>query len=296
MNLNQLKYIVTIADELNISKAAQKLYVSQPSLSQCIQSIEKELGTRLFERNTTPLKITYAGEIYINWARGILTSTEDIKKQISDISGHKNVKLIIGISPYRSTCILPPVIKELKKHYPNCNVLIEEHPTTILHTMMDENKIDILIDTPHPNTIDYTSIPLMKENILIELPKSWGITGEEISISELSQKPFIMLSNIQLLGKLSRDLCIKNGFTPKVVVECHTVETAHSLVNQGLGATFIPELFIKNLDKKSTKFYKIKDFQPQRDFCVIYNNKKYLSSVIKDFIKILDKYLNKQTR
>lgn len=295
MNLNQLKYIVTIADELNITKASQKLYVSQPSLSQCIQSIEQELGAKIFERNTTPLKITYAGEVYINWARGILNSTEDIKKQISDISGNKSTKLIIGISPYRSTCILPPVIKELKKEYPNCTIIVEEHPTTILHTMMEEGQIDILIDTPHPNTLDYTSIPLIKENILIELPKSWEIEGEEISISKLSEKPFIMLSKIQLLGKISRDLCNKNGFSPKVIIECHTVETAHSLVNQGLGATFIPELFIKNLGKRATKFYKIKGFQPVRDFCVIYDNRKYLSSVMKYFIKILDKHLHKQS-
>ena len=131
MNLNQLKYIVAIADELNISKAAQKLYVSQPSLSQCVQNIERELGTKIFDRSTTPLKITYAGDVYINWARKILNSTEEINRQIADISGLKNIKLSIGISPYRSTCILPPVIKQFKKLYPDCYIVVEEHPTTV---------------------------------------------------------------------------------------------------------------------------------------------------------------------
>ena len=216
MNLNQLKYIVAIADELNISKAAQKLFVSQPSLSQCVQNVERELGTKIFDRSTTPLKITYAGEVFIKWARKTLNSTEEINRKIADISGLKNIKLSIGISPYRSTCILPPVITEFKKLYPQCYIVVEEHPTTILHSMMDEGKIDILIDTPHHNTIDYTSIPLIKENILLDVPKDWNIKGDEVELSEFADKPFVMLANEQLLGRISRDLCLQNGFEPKI--------------------------------------------------------------------------------
>ncbi len=292
MNLNQLKYIVAIADELNISKAAQKLYVSQPSLSQCVQNIERELGTKIFDRSTTPLKITYAGEVYINWARKILNSTEEISRQIADISGLKNIKLTIGISPYRSTCILPPVIKQFKKLYPDCYIVVEEHPTTVLHSMMDEGKLDILIDTPHHNNVDYTSIPLLKENILIDVPKNWDVSGDEVELSEFADKPFVMVANEQLLGRLSRDLCVKNGFEPKISLECHTVETAHAFVAQGLGASFVPELFVKYWDKKDTNYYKIKNCQPVREFCVIYDNRKYLPLAVQDFIKVLDDFLH----
>lgn len=292
MNLNQLKYIVTIADELNISKAAQKLYVSQPSLSQCIQNIEKELGVEIFDRSTTPLKITYAGEVYIKWARETLNSAENINKKIIDISKQKNVKLTVGISPYRSTYILPHVLKRFKAIYPDSHIVIEEHPTTILHSMMSEGKIDLLIDTQYENTVDYTSIPLIEENILIEIPEDWNITSREISLKDLADKPFIMLSDSQMLGKIARNLCAKNGFEPKISVECHTVETAHSFVLQGLGAAFIPEFFVKYLDKDETHCYKIKDSKPVRDFCVIYDNRKYLSDVMKDFIKVLDDFLN----
>ncbi len=292
MNINQLKYIVTIADELNISKAAEKLYVSQPSLSQCIASVEKDLGTKLFERNRTPLKITYAGEMYINWARGVLNSYDDIHKVITDISEQKNIKLVIGISPYRSTCILPKVIKQFKQKYPESYIVVEEHPTTMLHSIMDEGKMDLLIDTPHPNTIDYTSIPLIKENILIDVPKSWNIKGEEVNLSEFVEKPFVMLAHEQLLGRISRDLCIKNGFEPKILLECHTVETAHAFVAQGLGASFVPELFVKHWDKKDTNYYRIKNCQAVREFCVIYDNKKYLSEPAKYFIKILNDFLH----
>ncbi len=292
MNLNQLKYIVAIADELNISKAAQKLFVSQPSLSQCVQNVERELGTKIFDRSTTPLKITYAGEVFIKWARKTLNSTEEINRKIADISGLKNIKLSIGISPYRSTCILPPVITEFKKLYPQCYIVVEEHPTTILHSMMDEGKIDILIDTPHHNTIDYTSIPLIKENILLDVPKDWNIKGDEVELSEFADKPFVMLANEQLLGRISRDLCLQNGFEPKISLECHTVETAHAFVAEGLGVSFVPELFVKYWNKKDTNYYKIKNCQPVREFCVVYDNRKYLPLAVQDFIKVLDDFLH----
>lgn len=292
MNLNQLKYIVAIADEFNISKAAQKLFVSQPSLSQCVQNVERELGTKIFDRSTTPLKITYAGEVFIKWARKTLNSTEEINRKIADISGLKNIKLSIGISPYRSTCILPPVITEFKKLYPQCYIVVEEHPTTILHSMMDEGKIDILIDTPHHNTIDYTSIPLIKENILLDVPKDWNIKGDEVELSEFADKPFVMLANEQLLGRVSRDLCLKNGFEPKISLECHTVETAHAFVAEGLGVSFVPELFVKYWNKKDTNYYKIKNCKPVREFCVVYDNRKYLPLAVQDFIKVLDDFLH----
>lgn len=292
MNLNQLKYIVAIADELNISKAAQKLFVSQPSLSQCVQNVERELGTKIFDRSTTPLKITYAGEVFIKWARKTLNSTEEINRKIADISGLKNIKLSIGISPYRSTCILPPVITEFKKLYPQCYIVVEEHPTTILHSMMDEGKIDILIDTPHHNTIDYTSIPLIKENILLDVPKDWNIKGDEVELSEFADKPFVMLANEQLLGRISRDLCLQNGFEPKISLECHTVETAHAFVAEGLGVSFVPELFVKYWNKKDTNYYKVKNCQPVREFCVVYDNRKYLPLAVQDFIKVLDDFLH----
>ncbi len=291
MNINQLKYIVTIANEQNISKAAEKLYISQPSLSQCIHNIEKELGTKLFDRTKTPLKITYAGEVYIEWAKKVLNSYNEINTKIADISGQTNIRLIIGISSYRSTCILPPVIKEFKKIYSKCHIIIEEHPTPILHNMLDEDKIDLLIDTPHPDTTIYKSIPLINENILLEVPEDWHFKGKEINLSDCADKPFIMLSKEQLLGQISRELCLKNNFEPNIALECHNIETAHAFVSQGLGAAFVPELFVKYRNQK-TNFYKIKGFKIDRKFCVIYNKKKYLPKASEDFINILNQFLH----
>ncbi len=301
MNFNQLQYIVTVAEEKNISRAAQKLFISQPSLSQCIQNIEQEYHIKLFDRSKTPLKLTYAGEVFVDWAKNVLFSAEQLKQQMSDISKEKSFKLVIGISPYRSTYVLPPVIGELKSKYPDCHIVIEEHPTTILHELFEDRKIDILIDTPHPDTVAYTSIPLINEDILLGVPSDWHVNVIQqdvyplINLSEFKDKPFILLSKEQLFGKLARNLCLKNGFKPVVALECHNIETAYSMVKEKNGVTFVPEMFVKYQKPDSdVKYYKIKGFEPERQFCVIYSNERYLPEAAKDFIEILRNYLLKK--
>lgn len=291
MNLNQLKYIVTVADEMNISRAAKKLFVSQPSLSQSIKNIEEELGTKIFERS--PFKVTYAGEVYVSWARDILSSSLQIKQKIADISEQKNIKFVIGISPHRSTYILPPVIKKFKLLYPKSEIFVEEYPTSILQRMMDRGKLDLLIDVTNPDTISFESIPLFDENILLDIPLSWNINQKEVDIAILKDKPFIMLSEKQSIGKLGRELCMKSGFSPEIFLECHNIETAHALVRQNLGATFVPEMFTK-FDKENSNYCLIKDFKSDRKICAIYNKKKYLPVALRDFIKVLKIVINEE--
>ena len=126
MNTNQLKYIVTIAEELNITKASKKLFVSQSSLSQCIKNLEKELKITLFETNVTPLKLTYAGEVYVNWAKKVLNSQDEMLEKIKEISTQNDVRIIVGVATHRSIYLLPQVIKEFRKKYQHAFVVIKE--------------------------------------------------------------------------------------------------------------------------------------------------------------------------
>lgn len=301
MNFNQLKYIVAVADEKNISRAAQKLYISQPSLSQCIRSIEEEYSIKLFDRSKSPITLTYAGEVFVEWARNVLFSSEQLRQKMFDISKQKSFKLVIGITPYRSTYVLPPVIAQLKLKYPDCYVVVEEYPTTILHKLLEEHKIDILIDTPHPDTISYTSIPLVREDIILGVPSDWKVSVKNcgndkfVKLSDFKESPFILLSEEQLLGKLARDLCFKDGFKPIVALECHNIETAYSMVKAKNGVTFVPEMFVRfQGDDKYVNYYRIEGYEPDRQFCVVYSNERYLPEAAKDFIEILRNYLIKK--
>lgn len=291
MNINQLNYVITIADEKNISKASQKLFISQPSLSQSVQLLEKELGIKLFERK--PFSLTDAGQVFIEWAKNVISSEKEMKQKLSDIISKDILNLTVGVSPYRCSYLLPNVILKFKEEHPNCNLKLEEYPTDILKKLLEEDKIDLLIDTPHPDDFSYTSISVLKESILLGLPKEWDIectktdNYPEVDLSKLRDKPFIMLTQKQLIGKIGRSLCIQNGFSPKILLECHNIESLYSFIQKGIGASFIPELFANFVkDDNKINCYKIKNSLPERDLAIIYSKNKYLPKAAISFIDI----------
>ena len=292
MNINQLKYFVTVAEEMNFTRAAEKLYISQPSLSQSIQLLEREFGVEFFTRK--PLKLTYAGEIFVEWAKKVLLSSEQLQQKIYDVVESKDMKLIIGMSPYRSTYILPPVVAKFRKEYPYCKIILEEHPSDMLKNFIDDDKVDLLIDIPSYDTYSYCSVPVAEEKILLAVPANWCtnkfISLPYVNLSELKDKPFIFLTKKQQIGKISRTLCSECGFEPDIAIECHNIETAYSMVVAGLGVSFIPELFARHsMGENSEKvmYYEIKDFYPKREIAVIYNKNKYLTNAASRFIELL---------
>lgn len=286
MNLNQLKYISVTAEELNISKAAEKLYISQPSLSKSIKMLEEEIGAEIFTRK--PFQLTYAGEIFIKWANQVLLSHKQVSQRIADIVNEKEVKLTIGMSPYRGTFLLPDIAAKFKEEYPECNLTLEEHPTDILHKMLDEEKIDLMIDIPYGDPANYESIVVAREKILLGIPRQWGYNKKIADLADFKDKPFIMLTEHQFIGKLTRKLCLKSGFNPKIFMECHNLETVYSMIKRGFGVSFIPEMFIKNIEKSGEmECYEIKDFYPEREIAVVYNKNKYLPKPAIRLIEIL---------
>ena len=162
MNWNQLQYVITIAEEKSITKAAQKLYISQPSLSLSIQALEKETGIPLFERNRGEMKLTYAGSLFYEWAISTLHSHTQLEWKLGDIVSGSRTLIRLGLSPHRSERLLAPVLERFYSMYENCDIQIIEQPTYILRQMLEEDKLDLILDISSPDTINYESELLVK--------------------------------------------------------------------------------------------------------------------------------------
>ena len=226
MNWNQLQYIVTIADEKSITKAAEKLYMSQPSLSLSLRSLETELGIELFERKHGALSLTYAGSLFYEWAVFTLHSRQQLNSKLNDISANSRQLIQIGISPHRSAIMLPRIFKEFYSKFPDCEIRLVEQPTFILKKLLENNEIDIMIDVPNPDTINYTSEVLAEEKIILAVPSSFlkeGIIPEadgSILLEDTASFPYIMLSSSHVIGKLSRKICDTFGVHPAENLFC----------------------------------------------------------------------------
>ena len=120
------EYIVAVAEERSFSKAAQVLFVSQSSLSKYILQVEKTMGVKLFDRNTVPLKITFAGELFLEKARQILDLERQLKQQMEDIANVNFGRITIGVSPYIGSYIMPYILPRFYEKYPKVTVILLE--------------------------------------------------------------------------------------------------------------------------------------------------------------------------
>ncbi|MEL7602130.1 MAG: LysR family transcriptional regulator, partial [Bacillota bacterium] len=123
MNLNVLRYVEAIAEEQSFSKAAARLYVAQPSLSQAIQQLERDLGVTLFNRGARAVTLTPPGERYLRWATMVLHSEKKMRSDITTQGGLR--KLTVGSSPYRCRTLLPPILREFCRMAPGCQVAVK---------------------------------------------------------------------------------------------------------------------------------------------------------------------------
>ena len=230
MNWNQLQYVITIAEEKSITKAAQKLYISQPSLSLSIQALEKETGIPLFERNRGEMKLTYAGSLFYEWAISTLHSHTQLEWKLGDIVSGSRTLIRLGLSPHRSERLLAPVLERFYSMYENCDIQIIEQPTYILRQMLEEDKLDLILDISSPDTINYESELLVKESFVLAIPDSLCPFSDpsqkeedisatpQIHLPALSAIPFILLSEDHDLGKISRKICETAASVPAVIL------------------------------------------------------------------------------
>lgn len=245
MNWNQLQYVITIAEEKSITKAAQKLYISQPSLSLSIQALEKETGIPLFERNRGEMKLTYAGSLFYEWAISTLHSHTQLEWKLGDIVSGSRTLIRLGLSPHRSERLLAPVLERFYSMYENCDIQIIEQPTYILRQMLEEDKLDLILDISSPDTINYESELLVKESFVLAIPDSLCPFSDpsqkeedisatpQIHLPALSAIPFILLSEDHDLGKISRKICETAAFHPNIRCICTRVILPFLLQDEG---------------------------------------------------------------
>lgn len=267
MNDRELLYIKTIADTKSISKAAEELFIAQPSLSQSLQRIERELGTHLFIREPRGMKLTYAGEKYYLMAKEILDIYSDFKSEITHINELKAGRLVIGIARYMGMNILPNILPKFNKNYPNIEIIIREENTRVLENLVLGGNVDFALTHVHKKEMnEKINYEILKEDeFLLVTPKAYLKDSYKIKVKDgksyvdlrdLEGEKFILLDINKGIRKV-QDRTIKSyGINPEVVFTTKNFETAKRLAANGMGITIIPKdyLNIFSQDKSYDSF------------------------------------------
>ncbi|WP_371372866.1 LysR family transcriptional regulator [Sporomusa aerivorans] len=302
MDFRQLQYILQVAEERSFSKAAQKLYIAQPSLSQFIHKLEQRLGIQLFDRSSSPLRLTFAGELYVETAKRILDLKDLLSQQIDDIAELKKGRLTIGISPFRSAYILPSILLAFQQKFPGIEIILIEANFTELESYASNGTTDLSIMTLPIREDLFAYTPLLSEELVLALPphhpaqaRGHNATWDQnprprMDLTELHKDPFIVLG--QRLHQTTIELCRQAGFEPRIILETKSAEAAHAFVAAGVGVAFIPDTFVlfSNMSERPL-YFSVNDPLPTRKLVAAYRAGKYLPRAAQEFIAIAQETL-----
>lgn len=249
MELKELNYLITLANEGNISRAAEKLYMAQSSLSHFIKQLETELNTTLFIRTSRGIKLTDSGKALVSHAKSMMVEYQAAKNEISDIENLQTGEIRFGISTFRGTYILPSILKKFHQSYPGISVTVTESDSLHLeHKILDGSLDMALIVSPSnaPNTI-ITKTCIKDEVCLIASPghpiMKHTFTKDDpnhlyINIKDISDHIFIYSPSQMSLGNIAREVFKEADIFPKAYSTTVSPLMATAIVRSEIGVAF----------------------------------------------------------
>lgn len=296
MQLRDIQYAVTIAQESSFSKAAQSLFISQPALSQSIKRLESELGVPLFIRENNSVHLTAAGKIFVSDGMEILHMSNTLRTKMADIINLRDCHLKIGISTFYSNCYLPKIIPAFQSQYPSVHLEIIEETSNVLEELASDGKIDFCMIPGPLDSKQLEAQVIYQEQILMALPSNHPLNRlltpalssglPFIDLALLKDTPFIFLKKHQKFTRMGHQLCENAGFSPHIVFETGNWNTIHSLVSTGMGVGFIPEILMEmpTIGKRPV-YYRIMADNTTRPYLIAYKKGAKLPAAAYNFIE-----------
>jgi DNA-binding transcriptional LysR family regulator len=242
MNLRQLQYLVVIAEQGSFTRASEQLLVAQPSLSQQIKSLERELGGPLLERLPTGVRLTAAGKAFLPEARAAVTHAERARRDARSALGLEAGELEVATVTSVAFGVLPPAFERWRERYPGTTITLREF--THRRALEDAVRLgvgDIAVG-PRPSEWHGPIIELGWEEFVAVLPASDPLARNRrpVALEQLAERDWVLFGPDHGLSELILDTCARAGFTPRRTIQTGQVAAAGHLAAAGLGVTIIP--------------------------------------------------------
>ncbi|MEJ8751831.1 LysR family transcriptional regulator [Lagierella sp. ICN-221743] len=306
---NANEYVYEVYKERSFSKAAKNLFISQPSLSGTIKRVEEEIGYEIFDRSTKPIGVTDIGEKYIKTIEKILKLERHFIQYVNDVDDLKAGNVSVGGTQQYTSYMLPAIVSKFIEKYPHINVDIVEAKTSSLIKYLNEGIIDIAIDNYSYDEEDYSRQFQTKDTMILTVPRSfssneklkdYALSFEEIEsgkfkedevpfvkLSEFNDENFILLKEGNDTRTRAHKKFVNENITPKVLLEVEQQITSYNLTAYGLGISFISDYLIRNVgDNDALCYYKLENYENDRDICFYYLKNKYITKAQSEFLKM----------
>jgi LysR family hydrogen peroxide-inducible transcriptional activator len=287
MELSQLRYVMAVADTGNFTRAAARSNITQPSLSQQIIKLERELGHKLFHRMGRKAVLTEAGTVFLERARRILFEVEDATKELGDHPSLER-KITVGAIPTLAPYLLPTLITRCRKRFPNLQVNIREDFKVTLIQEILEGELDLALATLPVADPSIQVEVLWKEPLILAVAKGHPLASKDRVIgSDLANETFILLGSSSSLTAQVRRFCGENNFEPRIGSRCAQVATVKALVGIGTGISILPRVARSAEDEDSLVYITLADAEPFREIAVLRHMQRYQTRGAEQFLSLL---------
>ena len=284
MEIHQLRYFVAVADEGSFSRAAAKVRVAQPSLSQQIRKLEAEVGQPLFDRLPRSVVLTEAGRCLIDYARQILASIGDARRCVdelkSEIAGGLSVGAIPTIAPY----VLPELIGKFQKHYPEVTLEIVEDVTDGITRRVEAGELDVALASTCQQSPTLRREALGNEPLLALVPKGHPLAKKTlVTLDDLTSQRFLLLHEMHCLSQQVNHLLAVRRLRPEVALAGSQLGTIANMVAAAIGVSIVPQMMVKHQATPGCVSLPFAQPVPERELNRLYNPLRFQSKAAAAF-------------
>lgn len=304
-----IDYIYCVYKEKSFSKAAEKLYISQPSLSLTVKKAEQILGVPIFDRSKSPIQLTEFGRMYIQAIEQIFDLEEQLNRYLNDLAKLKYGRLSVGAGNFCLAYILPAIIEQYRTAYPDIQFNIQEVGAAHAAQLLDSGAVDLVIANCELDPKSYVKHSLYQENLVLAIPKKYPVNDDfkdvRLSLADLTDRknrlqktPALALDRFSLpplialkkgnstrthMDHIFHDL----GITPQILLELDQSITTYQTANHGIGGTLISDLLVRFVHNDDNLwFYKIDHPDVVRTTNIYHCKSRYLPHSAAKFVEM----------
>lgn len=305
-----MHYVYEVYKEMNFSRAARNLFISQPSLSAAVKKVETQIGFPIFDRSTSPIQLTDLGKEYIRSIEIIMDVENGFQNYVNDIREMKSGSISIGGTNLFASYVLPPILFRFTEQYPHIHVDLAEATTSALTERLFSGSLDLLIDNQNMDPDVYGKRFFCEEHLLLTVParfpinqtiKNYALTASDIRENrhlnsrippvspELFQnEPFLLLKSGNNTRERADKICRSARFLPRIKLELEQQITAYNLSRYGMGISFCSDTLIRHVpEDQSLIYYKLNHQDASREVSFYYKRNRYMPKIVSAFLDMV---------
>lgn len=305
-----MHYIYEVYKEMNFSRAARNLFISQPSLSAAVKKAEAQIGFPVFDRSSNPIQLTDLGREYIRSIETIMEVENSFQNYVNDMRELKSGSISIGGTNLFASYVLPPVLSRFTELYPQIHVHLTEATTSELTKRLFFGSLDLLIDNQSMDPAIYGKSFFCEEHLLLTVPtqfasnqrlKNYALTAADIRenrhlnshippvpLKDFQDEPFLLLRAGNDTRKRADRICHNSHFLPQIKLELEQQITAYNLSRYGMGISFSSDTLIRHVpEDERLVYYKLNHQDALREVNFYYKRKRYMPKTVTTFLEMI---------